>query len=542
MAKNLQKNFLEQSQVFGFLGEWLDIQLTPKTLAIVDTSLFTDFLDAWDALCAEFTSLLETDTDFFTHLYRARNSAIAFQGAADDAGSTTPSAIDVGSFLTQLKVLCAPAAGSNLLTLLSKAEETYATMFVVRGVGEGTPSATGMHITWPLRRVYEGENYQFLYQSLFNTTLPLATDDAPNFLGFLSTYYEASSPIDNGEPSVCTQTAGEDVEGLFLIEPKVVVGKSYVDIMTNISRTVDEVVIQYGIDVTPLLQEGGRYRRLQRIAEKSRSESASDQPILNRAHRRTRNLSSRRLPFDYFVIFGGDVLGTFSSNSFAGKWNKTFCFLGDENSVESVFAFDYGDGYRSIPVIYYPFEIEKAKIEIGTTVDEAVQLGGSIGFITFSGKEGEEISASGLALYTYGESSTGTGTNTLSETPRSAGGSIVPIVLTEAVIEDTVITELVGGFNSTVVPWNNQSEIGVVIMSAVEYLQTLELDQVIIYIAAFDDDNNAAANESYADEVFTTNITLDQFLGRGSKKSAAAKPSAFFATALIVLLTNFLWS
>jgi len=129
-------------------------------------------------------------------------------------------------------------------------------------------------------------------------------------------------------------------------------------------------------------------------------------------------------------------LGSFFQTSYSGKWDRTFCFLGDETSFEPVYASDFGNGYRSIPVIYYSYKIEKAQIEIGMTIEEAMVLNGSMGYISFSARAGEEISASGLALYTYTEG------NTVSETPRSAGGSIVPIVFAEAVIADQVITEL----------------------------------------------------------------------------------------------------
>jgi len=61
-------------------------------------------------------------------------------------------------------------------------------------------------------------------------------------------------------------------------------------------------------------------------------------------------------------------------------------------------------------------------------LDCKVKDGGSIGFITFLEKAGETISASGLALYTYGDIATGTSTNTLSAMPRLVSCSIVPIV------------------------------------------------------------------------------------------------------------------
>jgi len=77
----------------------------------------------------------------------------------------------------------------------------------------------------------------------------------------------------------------------------------YVEITTVISRTVDEVTIEYGIDLTPLLmqQEPARYRRLQRIAEQSHldrmasASTSSDQtPLIPNRHRRAAAIQSRR--------------------------------------------------------------------------------------------------------------------------------------------------------------------------------------------------------------------------------------------------------
>jgi len=50
-------------------------------------------------------------------------------------------------------------------------------------------------------------------------------------------------------------------------------------------------------------------------------------------------------------------------------------------------------------------------------------------------------------------------------------------------------------------------------MKAVEYLETYELEQVVIDIAAYDDDNDKNGTEGYADEFYTTNITMKKIDG-----------------------------
>jgi len=69
-------------------------------------------------------------------------------------------------------------------------------------------------------------------------------------------------------------------------------------------------------------------------------------------------------------------------------------------------------------------------------------------------------------------------------------------------------------------------------MKAVEYLETYELEQVVIDIAAYDDDNDKNGTEGYADEFYTTNITMKKLMGipkPSTKSNAAVMPSTFLA-------------
>jgi hypothetical protein len=178
LARDIQSSFLESTH-------GLSTHMTPKTLAIVDLAKYDIFLNSWDALSAELRRLLtRKDPEVYTQMNRARNAAIAFESVVDDVGTNGPSAADIGSFMHIFANGCVPSPGSSLESLLSNAQNAYVAMFLERGVGEGTPEATGMHVIWPVRREFAA--YQTFYQErLFDTTLPYATAAAPEWLELL---------------------------------------------------------------------------------------------------------------------------------------------------------------------------------------------------------------------------------------------------------------------------------------------------------------------------------------------------------------------
>jgi hypothetical protein len=182
MSRNLHTNFLEQLQ-----GQ--EDHQTPKTMAIVDTQAYLVFLGAWEALSSEFNLRLASDADFVTFLRRARSSSLAFMGVYDGGDSKNSSALDIGSFMSTFETFCAPDPDNDLASLLEDAEAAYTDMFMEQGVGEGTPPATGMHINWPTRRVYQDilEWYPAYHNELFNTaslyaTVPLMYRTGSDFL------------------------------------------------------------------------------------------------------------------------------------------------------------------------------------------------------------------------------------------------------------------------------------------------------------------------------------------------------------------------
>jgi hypothetical protein len=396
LAMDIQSNFMSQKQGYS-------AHQSPKTLSIVDLAKFSTFLISWNNLGGVMKSLLVAqDPEFFTQVNRARNQVIAFQSVVDDVGSTKPSAVDIGSYLRVLKTGCVPASGSSLNALLENTIATYDAMFVVRGVGPGTPEATGMHVTWPVRQEYS--QYKDYYDGvLFDTALSSATADALEWIAFLETYYETITPP-MGDTSVCTMGVGSSVEpdeGQLLINPSVSGPQNGGhSIQTEIAREVDSVDVEYGVDMTSLL---GRRRRLGHLREKvvtdkqkRKTSATSGRPSDPRHSRHRRDHGSRssrkqrRLQSDndYFFLFGGDLLGDYNQSKYSTFWDRNFyLFEGAAGQYESVYAFDNGNGNKDIPVIYLPSTapITSADIDeipINMSEDEFMKnFGGEVRFM-----------------------------------------------------------------------------------------------------------------------------------------------------------------
>jgi len=194
-AQNIQETFLTSTQGSGE-------QQTPKTLAIVNAEGFAGFIQAWEALCAEFIALIEAndDPDWYATLGRARSAAVSFEGNLDnDPSIKVNSAMDIGSFLDTFEAFCNPDPSSQLSLAVDEAQAAYKQMFVVAGVGPGTPTGTGMHITFVTKMEYS--TYPECYEDVFGAVPPI--NGAPNYQSFLRAYYESVTPPTGTGGSVC---------------------------------------------------------------------------------------------------------------------------------------------------------------------------------------------------------------------------------------------------------------------------------------------------------------------------------------------------
>jgi hypothetical protein len=252
------------------------------------------------------------------------------------------------------------------------------------------------------------------------------------WLFFLKVWYMTVTPPE-GDISVCTLgVAASEVlaVGQILLNPSV---SGLVDgghkIVTKIVRQVDWVFVEYGIDITPLLEERRRLHHLQGklVAHKS---------SLNRPKRHRRGEASpvrqkkRRLQDnDYLVLFGGDVAGDYNQSNFSAFGDHNFYWLEDASgNLDAIYGFDNGSGVKEIPVMYFPSSnpITPEGVPFGISEEDAVaDLGGEFGFLSFSKESAQDG-------------------NTYSKIPRSAGGQIVPVIYVEGFIGDTFLDVLVG--------------------------------------------------------------------------------------------------
>jgi hypothetical protein len=509
-ATNFHDNFLQQTQ-----GS--DVHMTPKTLAIVDADLFIPFLNAWDALFSQLSIEIASDKNVHTIMQRSRLNTLAFMGAIDTADTNTPSAMDIGNFFETFRALCLIDPNSEVETLMAAAETAYNAMFISRGNGPGTPPATGMHILWPQRQLYD----QYDLSVIIESNSLAATGDAPNWINFLTTFYQAAAPDAVSENSVCLQSIVSVLEanadGRLLLNPAVVGTDSGVVASSALATGTDRIYVNYGIDLTFLLE--GRLRHLKEtIPSMATAHSTTiNHPLKPRWENAQRSLQTET--GDYFVLFGGNVLGAFEGPEFVATWDKKFYFLGNSDSWEPVFATDSKGGLKSIPVMYFARStpITAADIPLGSTIERAMFLGGIFGFLTVSPSDAIFNVISSYVLYTFDPVS-----RAFRETPTWAGGQVTPVLFSELVVGDKVVTQLVGGFRSTIFPWGEDSDFGVVAVDAVKYISKIDgLDSVVLKMWAYDDDVRGAV------DVFVASLTSSELGGSaGGPSTTAEAPSA----------------
>ncbi|GAX22182.1 hypothetical protein FisN_19Lh242 [Fistulifera solaris] len=507
-AINFHDNFLQQTQ-----GS--DVHMTPKTLAIVDADLFIPFLNAWDALFLELSIKIANDKNVHTIMQRSRLNTLAFMGAIDTSDTNTPSAMDIGSFFETFRTMCSIDPNSEVETLMAAAETAYTAMFVSRGNGPGTPPASGMHILWPQRQVYERYDLSVIIES----DSLAATGDAPNWINFLMTFYQAAAPEAVSEKSVCLQSIVSDLEatadGRLLLNPAIVGTDSGVIASSALAIRTDRIYVNYGIDLTFLLK--GRLRHLKKTIP---SMASANRTAINHPLKPNWENAQRRLQTetgDYFILFGGNVLGAFEGPEFVATWDKKFYFLGNSDSGELVYATDSKGGLKSIPVMYFARStpITAADIPLGSTIERAMFLGGIFGFLTVSPSDAILSVISSYVLYTFDPV-----TRAFRETPTWAGGQITPVLFSELVVGDKVVTQLVGGFRSTIFPWGEDSDFGVLVMDAVKFISRIDaLDSVKVEMRAYDNDVRGAV------DFFSASLTSSELGGSTAKPPTAESPS-----------------
>lgn len=520
-----------------------DSHQTPKTLAVVDTSLVDPFVLKWEILCAELNRLQKVDATLNAHIHRARAETVAYYGSGDQSGKTPDekSSVDIGSFLKTFQTHCSPTPGSALAIAIQEAMAAYNKMFIIQRTGQGTPTGTGMAILWPLRAKYNQEFFEYLFADV-----RYATASAPNFQLFLKELLTGTAPTMSGNACQISLQSEKVPEnpGQLLLEPSLAIAgarrrlASAVTIATDVAITSDYVQIGYGMNFDV---SSSRMRKLRQVAQ--RNSKHSSQGFRTQSHGNNRGIGGRRLANptrrtqeeDFLILFGGDVLGSYSGPTYSATWDRRFYLINDiaTGALEDVYAFDDGEGAKTIPVMYFPSGTTAATLtNIPDTVEATkIQLGGQSGFLSFSVND-DGVPLNNLILFT----ASGLDNQTYSETPTSAGGFIAPIVYVEAIFDGKFFDVLVGGFNSTVLPWNEESTLRMSTITDQEYADIFDVTDdpvgpVLIDVVAYDFDIYDEDSVSAAGvESKTLNVPLPITVAPTTKAPTTMQPTTMAPT------------
>jgi hypothetical protein len=186
---------------------------------------------------------------------------------------------------------------------------------------------------------------------------------AEAWLSFLKLYYESTTPAEGF--SVCTlgiDATKKPQPGQLLINPGVSnpTDSGGHDIETEVAREADSVLVEFGDDLTPIMDSlPALQKRRRAMATTSAGGPRSYEPRPSRHRRAHGSITSRdrrQLQFaDYLILFGGDVKGQFDESVYSALWDRNLYFVGDDSgSFDVLFAFDNGEGSKEIPVIWVP--------------------------------------------------------------------------------------------------------------------------------------------------------------------------------------------
>jgi hypothetical protein len=389
----------------------------------------------------------------------------------DATGTTEPSGLDIGSFLSNLDTLCQP--GGAIGEALASTIEAYNTMIVNNHVGPGTAGGTGMHVTWPSQNEYASQT------QVWNTVLfkreGFVTAIVPNYRAFLEYFLAASVPnLDSPSiEAVARNAEGETVCFTSAIpsgEPDEPDGMLYgtdvevlpdsVTVSTGIGRSVSYLLYEYGVDLTTPL------KRL----------------LLEKGYRPEDG--------DALYLYGGDVQGSYHGSEFSAEWNRQMYFMNISGveAFEALYVVDQGDGSKNVPVLYFP---EEYRQDVGRlqfldylffNFEYWVSLGAKFGFLKFSVDPETGAVDDNLILFTGASEIKG-----FKEEPRSSKGLMIPLVYVEGNIQGKKINRLPGGFNQTLINWSEDIDYNIISVKDETILDVIpETDAVQVTLKAYD--------------------------------------------------------
>ena len=221
-------------------------------------------------------------------------------------------------------------------------------------------------------------------------------------------------------------------------------------------------------------------------------------------------------PDEYLYLLGGDLMGEYKGSKYEAKWDQNFYFLNISGveAFEALYVFDQGDGSKRIPAMYFPDDkreqvanlqfLDFLFFDFDYWVEEVSCLyvflircghtwkfistkfpffsqGAKFAFISFSEDKAVGRINDNLSLFTV------TSSGTFAETPRSDGGLLIPLIYIDAFIQGRRLTTLPGGFNQTVVEWNENIDYNILTTSAERIFDVIpDADAVVVNMYAYD--------------------------------------------------------
>lgn len=440
---------------------------TPKTLAIVESNGYANFVQKLEAFATELLGVIQGgDTAVHAYLGRARSNAVAFEGIVDAVGTKFPSAVDIGSVLTQFKEMCNP--GGTLGSYLDETRAAYDAMYVTARMGQGTAPGTGMAITWPIQDDYRSNG---VWQQVLFGADEYKTAIAPQWRAFLEWFLTNPTPGGVGGTTICgkgIETPVVAATKALLYEATVDIQEQFVRVSAEMDPAVDQVVVEYAVDLSTPLKETMTEMGFPPYDE------------------------------DYLMLLGGDLKGTYDGSAYSTQWNRDFYFLDvfGRGTYEALYVFDQGNGAKSIPVLYFSEASRPAVVdrkEIGWleylqyNESHFRELGAAYGFLTFSVNGESGVVDNNLILFTSDSAN-----NVFAEKRRADLGFIYPMVYVDGVGQGHKLTTLPGGFNQTHIDWDDSLDYKVIATPATEIFEVIpSTDAVVLNMYGFDFEENA---------------------------------------------------
>jgi hypothetical protein len=479
MAENLLDAFISETQAAEGAP---DVHQTPKAMAILNTTAISPFLEAWEILSSEMLTILTSDNDpnFYAALSRARDMMTDVGGSLGEDTS-----IDVGYFLAMLDVVCDPVIGNSLDIALSSATSAYYQQFVRFETGNGTGFLTGMQMTWPQKDDYKEFSPEYdkqLFGENFN-------QDIPQWMGFLGTFLNATTPTQVGETTVCSATMASALEpafeGQLLLNPSLEFDPNTgaATVSSEVPISTDMVFVSYGVNLTHALFS----RRLQEKLTKAKSSRAKDPSASQegQARRSKRRLSQSRRKVqadgDYFFMYGGDVAVKYEGPLATAVWDGLYYVLVYPGGYEHVYVNDLGGDLRSFPVCYFSKSNPRTAsdlIEPITSEEAIASLGCIEGYVSFT----TDLNSTGLTLYIQEEQ------GNPREVRLEEGGQIAPILDIDLSLGGETWYEYIGGYNETIVDWSYDNGVGIIPVLDSEIFDIFGAQNGVIVMGAADFD------------------------------------------------------